>query len=149
MKRIIIIASALMAFASFGGQQNQAACAVTNNMQATDAIVRYSLEVHRAIANRIMREQRDREERIRREIEIAERAKAYNQAGAEAFERNRKASDEELMKRLIYKPRKNPLNCPQTQVEAKQKKPRNSLRSYDTRRENNRFETSGPAHRRK
>ena len=43
-------------------------------MQATDAIVRYSLEVHRAIANRIMREQSGREERLRREIEIAERA---------------------------------------------------------------------------
>ena len=50
-----------MAFASFGGEQNQLACAITNNMQATDAIVRYSLEVHRAIANRIMREQRGRE----------------------------------------------------------------------------------------
>ena len=74
MKRIVIIASALMAFASFGGEQNKLACAVTNNMQATDAIVRYSLEVHRAIANRIMRERRDREERLRLEIEIAERA---------------------------------------------------------------------------
>ena len=148
MKRIVIMASALMAFAAFGGQQNQAACAVTNNMQATDAIVRYSLEVHRAIANRIMRERRDREDRLRREIEIAERAKTYNQVSAEAFERNRKA-DEELIKKLIYKPRKDPLNCPQTPVEAKQKKPRNSLRSYDTRRENNRFETSGPARRRK
>ena len=73
MKRIVIMASALMAFASFGGQQNRAACAVTNNMQATDAIVRYSLEVHRAIANRIMREQRDREERLRLEIEKAEK----------------------------------------------------------------------------
>ena len=61
MKRIVIIASALMAFASFGGEQNRAVCAITNNMQATDAIVRYSLEVHRAIANRIMREQRGRE----------------------------------------------------------------------------------------
>ena len=74
MKRIVIMASALMAFASFGGQQNQLACAITNNMQASDAIVRYSLEVHRAIANRIMREQRDREERLRLEIERAERA---------------------------------------------------------------------------
>ena len=72
MKRIVIMASALMAFASFGGQENQAACAVTNNMQAADAIVRYSLEVHRAIANRIMREQHDREERLRLEIERAE-----------------------------------------------------------------------------
>ena len=133
MKRIVIMASALMAFASFGGQQNQSACAVTNNMQATDAIVRYSLEVHRAIANRIMRERRDREERLRREIERAEKAKAYNQAGAEAFERGRKA-DEALIERFIYKPRKNPLNCPQTPAEAKQKKPRNSLRSYDARR---------------
>ena len=74
MKRIVITALALMAFASFGGEQNQLACAITNNMQATDAIVRYSLEVHRAIANRIMRERRDREERLRLEIEIAERA---------------------------------------------------------------------------
>ena len=74
MKRIVIIASALMAFASFGGEQNPAVCAITNNMQATDAIVRYSLEVHRAISNRIMRERRGREERLRREIEIAERA---------------------------------------------------------------------------
>ena len=155
MKIIVIIASALMAFASFGGQQNQAACAVTNNMQATDAIVRYSLEVHRAIANRIMREQRYREERLRLEIERAEKAekaekaKTYNQVSAEAFERGRKA-DEELVKKLFnYKPRKNPPDCPQTPVEAKQKKPRNSLRSYDARRENNRFETSGPARRRK
>ena len=148
MKRIVIIASALMAFASFGGQQNRAACAVTNNMQATDAIVRYSLEVHRAIANRIMRERRDREKRLRLEIEKAERSNTYNNVSAEAFERGRKA-DEEIVKKLGYKPIKNPLNCLQTPVEAKQKKPRNSLRSYDTRRENNRFETSGPARRRK
>ena len=74
MKRIVITALALMAFASFGGEQNQLACAITNNMQATDAIVRYSLEVHRAIANRIMRERRGREERLRREIERAEKA---------------------------------------------------------------------------
>ena len=95
MKRIVITALALMAFASFGGEQNRAACAITNSMQATDAIVRYSLEVHRAIANRIMRERRDREEWLRREIEIAERAekaekaKTYNQVSAEAFERDR------------------------------------------------------------
>ena len=94
MKRIIIIASALMALASFGGQQNRTACAVTNSMQQYDAVVRYSLEVHRAIANRIMRERRGREERLRLEIEMAERAeraKACSQAGAEASERNRKA----------------------------------------------------------
>ena len=99
MKRIVIISSALMAFASFGGEQNQAACAVTNSMQQSDAIVRYSLEVHRAIANRIMRERRDREERLRLEIERAERS--------------RKASEDI---------RKNPLNCRQTPAEAKQKK---------------------------
>lgn len=74
MKRIVIIASALMAFASFGGLQNLPACAVTNSMQQSDAIVRYYLEVHRAIANRIMREQRDREKRLRLEIDTAERA---------------------------------------------------------------------------
>lgn len=79
-----------MAFASFGGQQNRLACAITNSMQQYDAVVRYSLEVHRAIANRIMREQRGREERLRLEIEMAERAKTCNQAGAEASERNRK-----------------------------------------------------------
>lgn len=74
MKKTIAIAFMAIATSVFGGQQNQAACAVTNNMQATDAIVRYSLEVHRAIANRIMRERHDREERLRREIERAERA---------------------------------------------------------------------------
>lgn len=100
MKRIVIIASALMAFASFGGQQNRLACAITNSMQATDAIVRYSLEVHRAIANRIMRERHDREERLRREIEMAEKAKTCNQVSAEAFERGRKA-DEEPGKKLF------------------------------------------------
>lgn len=122
MKRIVIMASALMAFASFGGQQNQAACAVTNNMQATDAIVRYSLEVHRAIANRIMRERRDRAERLRQEIEKAEKAKTYNQVSAEAFERGRKA-DEELAKKLFNGNfRKNPPNRPQTPAKAKQKK---------------------------
>lgn len=89
-----------MAFASLGGQQNRLACAITNSMQQSDAIVRYSLEVHRAIANRIMRERHDREARLRREIEIAEKAKTYNQAGAEAFERGRKA-DEELAKKLF------------------------------------------------
>lgn len=82
MKIIVIMASALMAFASFGGQQNQAACAVTNNMQQSDAIVRYSLEVHRAIANRIMREQHDREERLRREIERAERIRRERERNA-------------------------------------------------------------------
>ena len=73
MKKTIAIAFMAIATSAFGGQHNQAACAVTNNMQATDAIVRYSLEVHRAIANRIMRERRDREEQLRLEIERAER----------------------------------------------------------------------------
>ena len=93
MKRIVIIASALMAFASFGGQQNQAACAVTNNMQATDAIVRYSLEVHRAIANRIMRERRDREERLRRETERAEKTTNNKQ---QTTNKRRKTKDDWL-----------------------------------------------------
>ena len=93
MKRIVIIASALMAFASFGGQQNQAACAVTNNMQATDAIVRYSLEVHRAIANRIMRERRDREERLRREIERAKKKTTNNKQQTTNKRRKRQKDD--------------------------------------------------------
>ena len=63
--------------------------------------------MHRAIANRIMREQHDREERLRLEIEIAERG--------------RKAS-EELIKKSLSNFRKNPLNCRQTPAEAKQKK---------------------------
>ena len=92
MKRIVITALALMAFASFGGQQNQAACAVTNNMQATDAIVRYSLEVHSAIANRIMRERRDREERLRLEIERAERIRRERERNAgTTVEENKKS----------------------------------------------------------
>ena len=62
-------------------------------MQQYDAIDRYWLELHRAIANRIMREQHGREERLRLEIEMAERANTNNQAGAEASERNRKASE--------------------------------------------------------
>lgn len=61
MKKTIAIVLMAIATSVSGGQQNNAACAVTNNMQATDAVVRYSLEVHRAIANRIMRERRDRE----------------------------------------------------------------------------------------
>ena len=122
MKRIVIIASALVAFASFGGQQNRLACAITNSMQQSDAIARYSLEVYRAIANRIMREQHDKEERLRLEIEMAERAKTNNQAGAEASERNRKASEEPGKKPFNYKSGKNPINSQQTPVEAKQKK---------------------------
>ena len=146
MKRIIIIALALMALTSFGSQQTQVA----------EARARHIAEVQRA-----------RAERIKREIERAGRAgrperveisKIYYQASAEASERNIKAFMD-LKKRIldgnIFK---TPYyNCPQTPVEVKQKtpvevkqkKPRNSLRSYDTRRENNRFERSAPARRRK
>lgn len=122
MKRIIIIATALMAFASFGGKQNRLACAVTNSMQQSDAVVRYYLEVHRAIANRISREQYDREERLRLEIERAESAGTRNKAGSEAFERNRKASEEPGKKLFNHKSGKNPPDRQQTQVEEKQKK---------------------------
>lgn len=91
MKKTIAIAFMAIATSVFGGQQNQAACAVTNNMQATDAIVRYSLEVHRAIANRIMRERRDREERLRLEIERAERIKRERERNARiTVEENKK-----------------------------------------------------------
>ena len=59
-------------------------------MQATDAIVRYSLEVHRAIANRIMREQHDREERLRREIERAERIRRERERNARIIVKDNK-----------------------------------------------------------
>ena len=123
MKRIIIIALALMALTSFGRQQTQAA----------EARARHIVEVQRA-----------RAERIKREIERAGRANIYRQAAAEASERNRKFL-EECIKRSTFE--KIDI-CHPTPTKAK-KKPRNSLRSYDTRRENNRFERSAPAHRRK
>ena len=141
MKRIVIIALALMALTSFGSQQTQEA----------EARARHIAEVQRA-----------RAERIKREIERAgsvERAgrperfeisKIYYQASAEANERNIKAIMD-LKKRILDRNVfKTPYyNCPQTPTEVKQKKPRNSLRSYDTRRGNNRFERSAPARRRK
>ena len=149
MKRIVIIALALMALTSFGNQQTQAA----------EARARHIVEVQRA-----------RAERIKREIERAgsvERAgrperfeisKIYYQASAEANERNIKAImdlKKRILERNIFK---TPYyNCPQTPaevnqkttVEVKQNKPRNSLRSYDTRRGNKKFERSAPARRRK
>ena len=135
MKRIIIIALALMALTSFGSQQSQAA----------EARARHIAEVQRARAERIKREI-DRAERAER----AEISKIYYQASAEASERNIKAImdlKKRILERNIFK---TPYyNCPQTPTEVKQKKPRNSLRSYDTRRENNRFERSAPARRRK
>ena len=152
MKRIVIIALALMALTSFGSQQTQ----------ADEARARHIAEVQRDRVRHIVEVQRARAERIKREIDRAgsvERAgrperfeisKIYYQASAEANERNIKAMID-LKKRIldgnIFK---TPYyNCPQTPTEVKQKKPRNSLRSYDTRRENNRFETSSPARRRK
>ena len=146
MKRIIIIALALMALTSFSSQQTQVA----------EARARHIAEVQRARAERIKREI-DRTGRAGRP-ERVEISKIYYQASAEASERNIKAFMD-LKKRIldgnIFK---TPYyNCPQTPVEVKQKtpaeikqkKPRNSLRSYDTRRENNRFERTAPARRRK
>ena len=135
MKKIIAIAIAAMALTSFCSQQNQVA----------EARARHIAEVQRA-----------RAERIKREIERAGRperfeiSKIYYQASAEASERNIKAImdlKKRILERNIFK--SHYYNCPQTPVEAKQKKPRNSLRSYDTRRENNRFERTAPARRRK
>ena len=146
MKRIIITALALMALTSFGSQQTQEA----------EARARHIAEVQRARAERIKREI-DRAGRAER-AERAEISKIYYQASAEASERNIKAIMD-LKKRIldgnIFKtpyyncPQTPNYNCPQTPTEVKQKKPRNSLRSYDTRRENNRFERSAPARRRK
>ena len=154
MKRLIAIALALMALTSFGSQQTQAA----------EAREKHILEMQRARVERIKREieRAGRVERVER-VEVAERAgrperfeisKIYYQASAEAYERNIKAImdlKKKILERNIFK---TPYyNCPQTPTEVKQKKPRkkprNSLMSYDTRRENNRFEKSGPARRRK
>ena len=121
MKRIIIIALALMALTSFGSQQTQVA----------EARARHIREVQRA-----------RVERIKREIERAGRANIYNQASAEASERNIKFLEERIKMSYFEK-----IDiCNPTKAK---KKPRNSLRSYDTRRENNRFERTAPARRRK
>ena len=149
MKRLIAIVLIAIATSVFGSQQTQVA----------EARARHIAEVQRA-----------RAERIKREIERAgsvERAgrperfeisKIYYQASAEANERNIKAImdlKKRILDRNIFKtpyyncPQTPYYNCPQTPTEVKQKKPRNSLRSYDTRRENNRFETSSPARRRK
>ena len=148
MKRLIAIVLIAIATSVFGSQQTQVA----------EARARHIAEVQRA-----------RAERIKREIERAgsvERAgrperfeisKIYYQASAEANERNIKAImdlkkrilDRNIFKTPYYNCPQTPYNCPQTTTEVKQKKPRNSLRSYDTRRENNRFETSSPARRRK
>ena len=145
MKRIVIIALALMALTSFGSQQTQEA----------EARARHIVEVQRARAERIKREI-DRAGSVER-AERAEISKIYYQASAEASERNIKAImdlKKRILDRNIFK---TPYyNCPQTTAEVKQtptevkqNKPRNSLRSYDTRRENNRFERSAPARRRK
>ena len=146
MKKTIAIALAAMALTSFGNQQTQAA----------EARARRIREVQIARARHLAELQRAEAERIKREIERAGRperfeiSKIYYQASAEASERNIKAIMD-LKKRILERNIiKTPYyNCPQTPTEVKQKKPRNSLRSYDTRRGNNRFETSGPARRRK
>ena len=141
MKRIVIITLALMALTSFGSQQTQVA----------EARARHIVEVQRARAERIKREI-DRAGSVERagRPERFEISKIYYQASAEANERNIKAImdlKKRILERNIFK---TPYyNCPQTPTEVKQKKPRNSLRSYDTRRENNRFERSAPARRRK
>ena len=162
MKRIVIIALALMALTSFGSQQTQEA----------EARARHIAEVQRDRVRHIAELQRARAERIKREIERAgsveraERAgrperfeisKIYYQASAEANERNIKAImdlkkrilDRNIFKTPYYNCPQTPTEVKQTPTEVKQNKPRNSLRSYDTRRENNRFERSAPARRRK
>ena len=123
MKRIIIIALALMALTSFGSQQTQVA----------EARARHIAEVQRA-----------RAERIKREIERAGRANIYNHASAEASKRNINILEERIKRSYFEK-----IDiCHPTPTKTK-KKPRNSLMSYDTRRENKKFERSAPARRRK
>ena len=148
MKRLIAIVLIAIATSVFGSQQTQVA----------EARARHIAEVQRARAERIKREieRAGRAERAGRP-ERFEISKIYYQASAEANERNIKAImdlkkrilDGNIFKTPYYNCPQTPYNCPQTPTEVKQKKPRNSLRSYDTRRENNRFERSAPARRRK
>ena len=148
MKKTIAIVLMAIATSVFGSQQTQEA----------EARARHIVEVQRARAERIKREI-DRAGSVERagRPERFEISKIYYQASAEANERNIKAImdlKKRILERNIFK---TPYyNCPQTPTEVKQtptevnqKKPRNSLRSYDTRRENNRFERSAPARRRK
>ena len=148
MKKTIAIVLMAIATSVFGSQQTQEA----------EARARHIVEVQRARAERIKREieRAGSVERVGRP-ERFEISKIYYQASAEANERNIKAImdlKKRILDRNIFK---TPYyNCPQTLAEVKQtpaevnqKKPRNSLRSYDTRRENNRFERSAPARRRK
>ena len=149
MKKTIAIVLMAIATSVFGSQQTQEA----------EARARHIAEVQRARAERIKREI-DRAGSVERagRPERFEISKIYYQASAEANERNIKAImdlKKRILDRNIFK---TPYyNCPQTPAEVNQKttaevkqnKPRNSLRSYDTRRENNRFETSSPARRRK
>ena len=159
MKKTIAIVLMAIATSVFGSQQTQAA----------EARARHIAEVQRDRVRQIAELQRARAERIKREIERAdsvERAgrperfeisKIYYQAYAEDNERNIKAImdlkkrilDGNIFKTPYYNCPQTTYNCPQTPAEVNQKKPRNSLRSYDTRRENNRFERSAPARRRK
>ena len=149
MKKTIAIVLMAIATSVFGSQRTQEA----------EARARHIAEVQRARAERIKREI-DRAGSVERagRPERFEISKIYYQASAEANERNIKAImdlKKRILDRNIFK---TPYyNCPQTPAEVNQKttaevkqnKPRNSLRSYDTRRENNRFETSSPARRRK
>ena len=151
MKKTIAIVLMAIATSVFGSQQAQEA----------EARVRHIAEVQRARAERIKREieragRAERAERAGRP-ERFEISKIYYQASAEANERNIKAImdlkkrilDGNIFKTPYYNCPQTPYNCPQTPTEVKQKKPRNSLRSYDTRRGNNRFERTAPARRRK
>ena len=154
MKKTIAIVLMAIATSLFGSQQTQEA----------EARARHIVEVQRARAERIKREIEragsvesvERAERAGRP-ERVEISKIYYQASAEASERNIKAImdlkkrilDGNIFKTPYYNCPQTPTEVKQTPTEVKQNKPRNSLRSYDTRRENNRFERSAPARRRK
>ena len=151
MKKTIAIALAAMALTSFGSQQTQAA----------EARARHILEVARARVERINREcaRTARVEKISQEA-IAIQSKAFYKY-QEDIARQQEALHRRFLRRYRRFLRRFRLETgfrssagfshksPQTPTEVKKKKPRNSLRSYDTRRENNRFERSAPARRRK
>lgn len=128
MKKTIAIVLMTIATSVFGSQQ----------MQAAEARAQHIREVARARAERINREgvRTARVERISFQEAIARQNKAFEEYA-------RKIDDSNFHK--CY-----PASSSPTPSEAKQKKPRNSLKSNDTRGyDNKKFERSEPARRRK
>lgn len=127
MKKTIAIMLMAIATSLFGNQQ----------LQVEEARAQHIREVQKARAERINREgaRTARVERISFQEAIARQSKAFEEYARKTYDGN------------IHK--SYPASSSQTPSETK-KKPRNSLKSYDTRGyDNKKFERSEPARRRK